>query len=176
MRRHLTSDRQRYNVRLIENVLAILYDARGRPVRSIKGKNIITNEGDLYYAQKAAGESPTTDFPSGGLRLGSSTTTPAKADTDVGTFIASTGKAVSASYPQTNDGDGDNSGAGTDIITWKFSYTTGDFNASGIAEGAVVDDTGTPTKVLAHLLFASSFPKTGADTLVIYVNHIFHGS
>lgn len=161
---------------LIENVLAVLYDVGGRPLRSIKGKNLITNEGDLYYAQKAAGETPTTDFTLGGLRLGSSTTVPVKAATDVGGSILSTGKAEEATYPKTNDVDTSNAGRGTDVITWKFLYAIADFSASGIAEGAIVDNITTPTKALAHFLFASTFSKSLKEKLVIFVNHTFNGT
>lgn len=161
-------------VRRHRNVLAVLGTPRGPLLAA--GSNLVTNEGDLYYAQRGAAETPTTDFTAGGLRLGSASTTPTKSSADVTTFIASTGKAVSGSYPTTNDGDADNTGAGTDIVSWLFSYTKGDFNAPTIAEGAIVDNTGTPTKALAHFLFDSSFAKTANDTLKVFVNHEMLGA
>ena len=46
-------------------------------------KNIVTNDGDLFYAQQAVGETPTSDFDgtSGRMELRTGSATPAKGDT-----------------------------------------------------------------------------------------------
>ena len=157
------------------NVVAVLKEWMSDKAILIPGKNIVTNEGDLFYAQKAMGETPTTNFLTGGLRLGTGTTSPAKTDTDVTTLVASSGKAITSGYPKTNDSDADNTGKGTDVATWKFDYATSEVNVSGIAEGAIVDNTTTPTKALSHFLFGASFSKTSSNTLTVYVNHTFNG-
>lgn len=157
------------------NVLAVLEDVNTGSRLVVPGKNIVTNEGDKYYAQKAAGESPTTDFTAGGLRLGSNGAAPAKTDADVGTFLAGTGHAEAAGYPKSNDTDPDNTGALVDAVTWLFSYTTAEANVAGIAEGAIVDNTGAPTKALSHFLFGAPFAKTAANTLKVFVNHQMNG-
>lgn len=166
------------------NVLAIVRRPDGKYAHL--ACNLVTNDGDLYYAQKAMDESPTDEFDdsasplTSGLRLGSGGLSPAaaKGDTDLNTFIASTGKAVTKStvYPKTNDADGDNTGAGTDIATWLYEYTKGDFNSAIIDEGAIVDDLTTPTAALTHFEFASVFEKTANDTLKVFVNHTFNGT
>lgn len=155
------------------NVIAILRDFQDNSRLIIPGKNIVTNDGDLYYAQKAAGEAADVSYV--GLRMGTDNTSPAKTDTDVTTFAAGTGKATAATYPQTDDQDADNSGAAVDSVTWKFSYGTGEGNATGIVEGAIVDSISAPTSALSHFLFAGSFDKTSSNTLVVYVNHNFLG-
>lgn len=139
----------------------------------IPGVNIITNDGDLYYAQSAAAETPTDDFDAAasGLRLGDNNTAPDKADTDVTNFLATSGHALDGTYPKTNDDTSGNTGAGTDIVTWRYSYTTGEGNVSGIIEGAIVDDRITPTAALTHFLFGGVFSKTSDDTLTVLVNH-----
>lgn len=157
-------------------VCAILQQRESGLMVVIPGLNIVTNDGDAYYAQKAGGETPTDNFTAGGLRLGSATTSPAKGNTDVGTFLAGTGHAEDASYPQTDDADGDNAGAGVDILTWRFSYLTSEGNANDIAEGAIVDNTTTPTAALSHFLFGAAFDKTSSDTLKVFVNHTFNGT
>lgn len=139
----------------------------------IEGRNIVTNDGDKYYAQKSVDEAPDDTFV--GLRLGDDDTNPIKADTDVGNFLAGTGQTTFSGYPKTNDDDGDNTGAGLDIATWKYYYTTAQGNASGIVEGAIVDDIVTPTAALTHFEFTASFDKTSNDTLKIFVNHTFNG-
>lgn len=154
-------------------VLAILRDMNLEREILIPGLNIVTNDGDLYYAQSACAETPTDDFDgaSSGLRMGSSATAPTKTDTDVTTFLAGTGHGLDATYERTADPDSDNTGAGADIVTWRYSYTTAQGNASGIQEGAIVDDITTPTAALTHFLFAASFNKTSSDTLKVFVNH-----
>jgi hypothetical protein len=143
----------------------------------IPGLNIVTSAGDIYYAQMVAGETPTNDFDgaSSGLRLGDDPTNPTKADTDVGNFLTGTGHALDGGYEKTDDDDTDNTGADTDVVTWRYSYLTSEGNAVGIVEGAIVDDRVTPTAALTHFEFASAFDKTSSDTLKIFVNHGFLG-
>jgi hypothetical protein len=147
----------------------------------IYGKNIVTNDGDLYYAQKAAGESPTSDFggSNGRMELRTGSATPAKGDAyaQVATPVTASRKALDSNYPKTNDGDSDNTGAGTDIVTWRTSWTTSDFNANAIIGGCIHVGGGSPasgTKVLSHFSI-TSFNKTTSDTLKIFVNHTFNG-
>ena len=142
------------------------------------GLNIVTNDGDQYYAQAAMGESVTDDFTAAaaGLRLGSANTAPTKTDTDVTTFLSGTDHVIDATYPQTNDGDSDNTGAAVDTATWTYSYLTSEGNTTGIQEGAVSDvRAGPSTAVLSHFLFAASFDKTSSDTLKVILNGNFLG-
>jgi len=157
-------------------VLAVLRNEWADMELIVPGINIVTDDGDAYYAQAAMGETPDDDFPAGGLRLGDDNTSPTKSDTDVTNFLAGTGHAITATYPKTNDGDSDNSGAGVDIASWLFSYTTGEGNAADIIEGAIVDNTTTPTAALTHFLFGAAFTKTSSDTLKVFVNHTFTGA
>lgn len=148
------------------------------PAVLLPGLNLVTNEGDVYYSARGAEEaSPPDDFSAAaaGLRHGSASTTPGKTDIDVTTFLAGTGLPIDATYPVRNDGDADNTGAGADVTTWRFSYGTSDGNATGIAEGAIVDDRTTPTAALTHFLYTASFDKTSSDTLKVFVNHTFTG-
>lgn len=158
-------------------VLAVLRNPLTGHELVVPGLNIVTNDGDTYYAQSAAAETPDDDFDgaSAGLRLGDDNTAPTKTDTDVTNFLAGTGLDVDATYPQSDDQDANNTGAGVDILTWRYSYATGEGNAAGIIEGAIVDDIVTPTAALTHFLFAATFTKTSSDTLAVYVNHEFLG-
>jgi hypothetical protein len=158
------------------NVLAVLTNVEHGGSLVIPGKNIVSNQGDKYYAQRAAGETATILFHSiGGLRMGSANTAPVKTATDVTTFLAGSGHTVAAGYPKTNDTDADNTGALVDAVTWFYSYTTAEGNVSGIQEGAIVDNITTPTQCVSHFLFAASFSKTSANTLKVFVNHTFNG-
>lgn len=166
------------DVQIIGRVLAVLKNKKTGNIKIIHGVNIVTNDGDVYYAQSACGETPTDDFDhatNAGLRLGSDNTAPTKSDTDVTTFLTGSDHVIDGTYPKSNDGDSDNTGAGVDVVTWRYSYSTSEGNVSGIIEGAIVDNKGTPTAALTHFLFTASFNKTSSDTLKVFVNHTMNG-
>jgi hypothetical protein len=156
------------------NVLAVLGTPVGRFL--IPASNIVTNAGDIYYAQAAVGEATTNAF---NRLVLASAGTPAK-DADYADFtpIGSTAKAHTATYPKTADADADNTGGGADIITHLFSYTKSDFNHAAISRG-LITNTGPvaspPTPILTGFAFASTFEKTANDTLKVFVNHEFLG-
>lgn len=153
--------------------LAVLRHPKLELEVAIPGMNIVTNDGDVYYAQSSVAETPTDDFDAAGAGfiLGTDNTAPTKTDTDVTTEDIEGRKATDATYPQTDDGDGDNTGAGVDIVTWRVSYTIAEAIITGIWEGAIVDVRTAPTAALTHFLFAAQFNKTGSDTLKVFVNH-----
>ena len=149
------------------------------------GANLVTNDGDKYYARQACTEAQASDedFEAGRMELNnpSSADTPAKTDAyqHVLTPVTTSRKIFVASpnYPLTNDGDSDNTGAGVDIVTYLNSWTTSDFNATGI-KGGCIHDKASPvsgTKILTHFTI-SSFDKTSSDTLKVFVNHTMNGS
>lgn len=148
----------------------------------LHGHNLITDDGDLYYAQQAAGESPTNDFSSanGRQELGNGTQgTPNKTNTYsalIGPVTASR-KIIDATYPKTNDGDSDNTGSGVDIVTWLTSWTKADFNSVGLSGGVVHNAAGSPAggSVLLTYWTITAFDKTADDTLKVFINHEFRG-
>lgn len=158
--------------------LALLTNVQLDRQIAIPGLNIVTTNGDRYYAEMAVNGTPTIDFNgvNAGLRHGSASTSPTKSDNDVTTFLAGTGHAVDATYPRTADPDGNNTGSGVDIATWRYSYTTAEGNTTGIREGAHVNNRTSPTSALSHFLYAAAFDKTSSDTLVTYLNHDFTGT
>lgn len=156
-------------------VVAILRDEETGLVRVHRTRNIVTNAGDVYYAQRGAGETPTNTFNT--LELGTAGTPGKAADRDDFTPIASTQKAVKASYPQTDDADADNTGAGVDIITWTFEYAAGDFSNAAISHGWItVTGAGAGAPILTGFAFSGgAFEKTATDTLKVIVNHTMTG-
>lgn len=163
---------------LIGQILAILRHPKSGEELIIPGLNIVTSDGDIYYAQLAMGDSLTDDFQAAGagIRLGSDNTAPDKSDIDVTTFLSGSDHVIDATYPQSNDSDGDNTGSGTSVMTWTYSYLTSEGNVSSIIEGAISDvRAGASTAVLTHFLFAGVFSKTSSDTLKVIVNHTVLG-
>jgi len=160
------------------NVIAIVHDGKGKIKDIAVGDNIVTDDDDLYYAQTACGETPDADHTFTSMYLGNGAAAGwGKTDTyDELTLIAGTEKAKSTGYPKTNDQDADNTGAGTDVATWKFEYVPADGNWTGITEaciGMASIVAGKP--VLTGFDFAASFGKTSSDYLTVYVNHTMNG-
>jgi hypothetical protein len=148
------------------------------------GANIVTNDGDIFYAKQAVTEVPAAneDFEAGRMELQNPAIqdTPAKTDTytQLTTPIAASRKVFVAApdYPLRNDADTDNTGDGVDVATYLTSYTTTDFNATGINGGAIHDNAAPvgATKLLTHFTIPA-FNKTASDTLKMFVNHNMNG-
>ncbi len=164
-----------------QNVLAVL----GRPYKDgfvreiIPASNIVTDAGDLHYAQRAVSEALTNAFD---RFIMCSAGTPGKAaDFDDFTEVTYTSgdseKATEAGYPTRNDADGDNSGAGVDIVSHLATYATGDFvNSVQITHGVICNAApGAAAPILTGWAFAAAFDKTAADTLKVFVNHEMSG-
>jgi len=143
--------------------------------------NIVTNDGDVFYAKMGAGETPSAneDFASGRMELNNPTSADSLAKTDdysdVLTPITASRKVFDGSYPRTNDPDGDNTGAGVDVVSYLTSWATTDFNDGGTTvKGGMIHDNASPTantKILTHYNFGTPFNKTASDTLKVFVNH-----
>lgn len=145
------------------------------------GMNIVTDDGDKYYALKGAGETPATNenFIQARCELRNMSDTPAKGDTytSVAGPITASRKTITGTYPKTNDtGDADNTGDAVDAVSYAYSWTTSDFNDAAI-QGGCLHDNASPvgaTKLLTHFSI-TSFGKTASDTLKLFVNHTMNG-
>lgn len=167
------------------NVVAVRTKPEGRHLLKewFFGHNIVTNDGDIFYAKQGVEEAPAANenFHAGRMELQNpaSTDTPAKGDTytNVTTPIVASRKVFDATYPKTNDtGDTDNTGDAVDAVSYRVSWTTTDFNATGIKGGCIHDNASpvSATKLLTHFLL-TSFDKGATDTLKVFVNHTFNG-
>jgi len=146
------------------------------------GSNIVTNDGDIYYAKKSAatpGIATNENFVQGRAELRTGTVTPAKGDAyaQVTTPVTASRKTIESNYPKTDDQDTDNSGRGADAVSYKYYWNTSAFNATGILGGCIHDNASpaSGTKLLTHWTFAASFSKTANDTLTLFVNHTMNG-
>lgn len=161
-----------------QNVLFVLENEGGKFLHATH--NIVTTAGDVWYAQKACGESPTNTFANLKLSTVDWGSTPDKTTDsgDIASQISGSSKAVSATYPKTADSDTDNSGAGTDVVSWLFSYSKADFNDASIDAGAIAASgttLGTGTDPLLTAFDLTAFAKTANDTLKVFVNHAMEG-
>jgi hypothetical protein len=163
-------------VKTLENITVVLENERTGERRILKTHNIVTNAGDVYYAQMGAGESPTNAF--GILELGTDGDAPGKTSnrSNMTTKVTGSQKVFDATYPQTDDGDSDNPDAATDVTTYRVSYTTSEANATGIDRLIITNATpGASEPVMTYAEFAAPFDKTSSDTLKVFVNHDFTG-
>ena len=180
---------RRHDDRIIAtgSILAILRDVNLERELIIPGLNIVTDEGDLFYAQRSVIEQPDDDhFTTGAafafdgimeLYSGASAA-PAKTNdrSDLVTLVTGSAQVIDATYPRTNDPDGDNTGSGTDITTYRVSYATGDANSAGIDDVILTNPSPAASEnLLMHSEFAAPFEKTSSDTLKVFVNHRFDG-
>ena len=176
------------------------------------GGNLVPYDGDIYYAQQSAyvgsGSAPSPNFYVCSCVLQN----PSSADSDgsnafkndtfaqvsnpilTGTATSSWSvQAVESGYPKANDSESDNTGKGANVVTYKFTWTTGQINTGSgnaitggaiVATGDVTSSSGNAqtipsgTKLLTRWNFANpaSFHKTSTDTLTLYVNHTMSGT
>lgn len=158
------------------NIVAVIEKADGSKDWYV-AKNLVTDAGDRYYAQTIVGTTLSHNYKATAImRLGTNTLTAAKGSKDAaGTFATGT-KSLDANYPMVSDTDTDNTGSGSDIVTWRFTYGTADGNANNINSAAVCNALHAPTEALTTFNFASQFNKTSSDTLKVFVNHEMRGT
>lgn len=154
------------------NVLAVLGTPEGKLL--IPGSNIVTDAGDIYVAQRAAGEQATNNFTTHEM---CSAGTPGKAANRSNfTPISGSQLAQDVGYPKTDDDDTDNTGAGTDVRTSRVSYSAASFNHAAITHGIITNATpGASEPLLTGYAFAAQFAKTANDTLKVFHNATCNG-
>lgn len=171
------------------NIFGVLtsHDERGRVAarRLIPASNIVTDEGDQFYAELlergfagAATPAPTRTFNR--LALISARTavwakTGAASQYGNGTIVGAA-KAFDATYPLQNDTDTDNADRAVDVLSYRVSFTTAEVNGT-IVGGMIHDSSLTvATSPLLSGFDITSFTKTSSDTLKFFVNHNVTGS
>ena len=175
MAREVSRDR----VGIVGYGVAELYGPDGELLLARPFANLITDVGDLYYAQQAfAGIPPVNGTGAAtkvtGMQIGSGVTAVAKSGAGGGmvTFLA--GQANDASYPQTN-----NLGAGLGVeVVYKATYAagtgTGTVNEAVITNGTIGSSSAT-ANTLARIL-TGAITKAAGDSLAITWRHKFLGA
>lgn len=175
-----------------ETCVFVVQDGKTGQVLEIRevGPNIITNAGDQYYAQRGAAGTVTYTFSTGQMVVAKSYAVAAAKTCTFGKLVLQTfggagaqtyyGRQDFASgYPKVNDDDVNNTGAGTDIVTYKTVYTTS--QANGTIKAVAVCRDGGSTNSSGQLLnfktltAAQTIVKTSSVTLTVFVNHTFNG-
>lgn len=142
--------------------------------------NLITNIGDEYYAERAAGiSSPPNQVT--GMKLGTGTTAVAKSGagaaivTYAGTGITAS-KAIDATWPQST------LNVPGCQIQWRTSWAAGECTVNALAEvvlsnqTSLADNAGTAADTIARALLSPVINKGASDTLAITWNHVLLGA
>lgn len=142
--------------------------------------NLITDVGDEYYAERAAGISSPPNQISG-MRLGTNNATATKngAGAAIGTY-AGTGitasKAIDATWPQ-----GSQSAGNGYQVQWRTSWAAGECTVNGLQEivitneGTLTDVAGTAANTVGRAVLTPAVNKAALDTLVATWNHLLKG-
>jgi hypothetical protein len=139
-------------------------------------KNLVTDKGDLYIAQKiitgispASASAPTAVT---GMKLGTGTTAASKAGSGAAlvTYISGSQKTFTTAYPTTEDLG---SGLGVCAVyncTWAAGVATASITEAVIVNDAAVNATSTAANTIARVVF-TAITKAASDTLEITWKH-----
>jgi len=172
------------NLKVIQNVVALETKSDGTRIYHY-GKNLLVDTGELYYTKRMAQETPTPDFSTDGrmeLNNPASADTPAAGDSydEMLTPITASRKVIDATYPTRDDQDADNPGAGTNVFTWRTTWTGADFDTESANDitGGCIHEQASPSgssPLLNHWNFAIAFGKLSTSTLIVWINHTLVG-
>lgn len=154
----------------------ILTNQKTGEKKTIFGRNIVTDAGDVWYAQKACGQTPTNDFTS----IYHATTgpvTPAK-DDDYSDFtvIAGSEKVVDATYPKSPDDDAENTGDGADVVSWRFQHLAAAGPFTNVTHSFIsIPSASGVNPILNSYKWAASWTKDTSTSAKIFTNHTMNG-
>ena len=159
-----------------------LRDERGELKELGAFRNLITDVGDQYYGERAAGiSSPPNQVT--GMKLGTGTTAVAKTGAGAAIVTYVTGitasKAIDSTWPQSSQP----SGSGTARqIQWKTSWSSAEAIQNGLAEvvlsnqTSLADSAGSAANTIARALLSPTINKASGDTLAVTWNHNLFGA
>lgn len=175
------------DINIVGQVVAVLIDTKTGKKETKVVANIVNDQGDLFYAYRAADEQPPDSlFTNGAAKTfdgimelyKSVSAAPSKGANrgglTGGVLITGSAKAMDSGYPKRNDDDTDNTGAGADIVTYRVTYTTGEANDTF---DDVVITNPSPGASENLLMWADGLGriKTNTDVLKVFVNHRMNG-
>jgi len=160
---------------VIRGSIVVLLEDEDNNVVCIKQSNIITSAGDIYYAQKAAGEVPTNNFAI--IELGIGGTAPSKSSNRSAINpVPGSQTPFVIGYPKTNDLEPLNTGKGVNVNTFRGFYNHGVAQGTGIDRVIItIPSPGGTAPLLMYGVLSQPFNKGPIGTLTIFVNHTFSG-
>jgi hypothetical protein len=148
--------------------VAQLFGPDGELKQEVEFTNLVTDVGDLYYAQRCASGTPTAPT---GMRLGTGNTAVAKngAGAAIVTYANASNVALTGGTPTAAA-----KAAGTGArITWQATWGAGVATGNGLAEVVLTNESpltnvaGTAANTIARALLAPVVNKGANDSLVV---------
>jgi len=174
------------------SVVVVITNHKTKQKRTFMFRNIITDAGDLYYAERAAlltvgatiSPVPTNFTNANGVPdmimelYDGASAAPGKGNdrSDLVGLVSGSAQAMDTGYPKVGDSDPDNTGAGADIVTYRVSYAKGTLISSDLLDVILTNPSpGASEAILMHAEITDSTPMTANDSLKMFVNHQFNG-
>lgn len=159
------------------HIHARLYDENGALKEQRCAHNLVTQVGDQYYGERAAGIASPPNQVSG-MRLGTSATAAAKtgAGAAIITYKTGTSEALDAGYPQSS------LSGSSRRITWRATWEAGEGTDTALAEvvitneATLTDVAGTAANTISRALLSPTINKGANDTLEITWHHDLLGA
>ena len=163
---------------------------RGHGVATVRGPdgaikqqvafdNLVTQVGDEYYGERAAGIGSPPDQVTG-MRLGTGGANEAATKTGAGaaidTYVSGSDKAIDGGFPTSS------LSGSSRRITWETSWAAGEATANGIDEAVITNEdpltdvAGTAADTIARAVLSPVVNKGAADTLTITWHHDILGA
>lgn len=157
---------------LVGTGIVELWGPDGRLKARSVAKNIITERGDQWYAERAASIAGAPGAVTG-MKLGTGSTAPAKtgAGAALVTYLTDSHQAIDGTYPQSS------LVSGKRRITWRCTWAAGKAtSASPITEAVLVidtlaDATSSAANTISRILITDVPLKTATDSLVYTWTH-----
>ena len=154
-----------------------VWDESGTLVLHQVMRNLITEVGDEYYGERAAGIASPPDQVSG-MRLGTGTTAVAKtgAGAAIVTYVTGSSVAIDGGFPTSA------LSGGSRRIQWKTTWGAGVATASAISEVVITNEAsltnvaGTAANTISRALISPTVNKAAGDTLAVTWNHDLLGA
>jgi hypothetical protein len=155
----------------------VLLSADGKVKQRGEFGNLITEVGDEYYGERAAGIGTPPDQVTG-MRLGTGTTAVAKtgAGAAIVTYVTASHKAIDGGFPTSA------LSGSSRRIQWKATWAAGEATANGIAECVITNETpltnvaGAASNTIARALLSPVVNKGASDSLAVTWNHDILGA
>jgi len=145
--------------------------------QQVEFENLVTEIGDQYYGERAAGiGSPPNQVT--GMRLGTGSTAVAKtgAGAAIVTYVTASQVVITGGFPTSSKP------SSARRIQWQSLWGAGVATASGIAEAVITNENpltnvaGTAANTVSRALLAPTVNKGASDTLTITWNHDLLGA
>lgn len=149
----------------------VLYGEDGQVKAEGTLANLVTEVGDEYWGERAAGiASPPGQVT--GMRLGTGSTAAAKtgAGAAIVTYVSGSAKAIDGGFPTSA------LSGSSRRIQWKTSWAAGEATATGIAEAVITNESpltdvaGSAANTIARALLSPTVNKGASDTLALTWN------